>query len=264
MAEWPKISIITPSFNQGTFIEATIQSVLSQDYPNLEYIVLDGGSTDGTQEILRKYQNQLTWISEPDQGQADAINKGLSKASGEVLAYLNSDDLYLPGALRKVGAYFAEHPQADWLTGFCLNIDAGGRPIRGLIRAYKNAWLRTRSYRALLVLNYIAQPATFWRRRLADQVGPLDERLHYTMDYQYWLRLGRAARLHVLKEDLAAFRLHPASKSGGTAERQFQEQLGVAADFAGPCLLRLHRVHNALAVFIYQHIMRVGQTANKT
>jgi glycosyltransferase involved in cell wall biosynthesis len=157
MTEWPKISIITPSFNQGAFIEETIQSVLSQEYPNLEYMIVDGGSTDDTLDILHKYQDQLTWISEPDRGQVDAINKGLKLASGEVLAYLNSDDLYLPGALRKVGAYFAEHPQAEWLTGYCRNVDGEGQPIRGLIRAYKNFWLSRPSYRVLLVLNYIAQ-----------------------------------------------------------------------------------------------------------
>jgi hypothetical protein len=106
--------------------------------------------------------------------------------------------------------------------------DGDGRPIRGPIRAYKNAWLRWHPYRVLLVLNYIAQPATFWRRRLPDQIGLLDERLHYTMDYEFWLRIGAQHRLHVLKEDLAAFRLHPASKSGGTADYQFQEQLHVA------------------------------------
>jgi glycosyltransferase involved in cell wall biosynthesis len=259
MTEWPKISIITPSFNQGAFIEETIQSVLSQDYPNLEYMIIDGGSTDDTLDILYRYQDQLTWISEADRGQVDAINKGLKLASGEVLAYLNSDDLYLPGALRRVGTYFAEHPQADWLTGYCQNVDGDGRPIRGLIRAYKIFWLRWPSYRVLLVLNYIAQPATFWRRRVTEAIGPLDESLNYTMEYQYWLRIGAEHRLHVLKEDLAVFRLHNQSKSGNTAHKQFEEELGVARGFAGPVLLGLHKAHNAVVIGIYKHILGLGR-----
>jgi glycosyltransferase involved in cell wall biosynthesis len=215
MTEWPKISIITPSYNQGAFIEETIQSVLSQGYPNLEYIVVDGGSTDNTLAVLRAYQDTLTWISEPDQGQTDAINKGLKMASGEVLAYLNSDDLYLPGALHKVGAFFAENAHADWLTGYCRNVDGDGRTIRRFIRGYKNFWLSRHTYSSLLVINYIAQPATFWRRRVTDEIGPLNADLYYTMEYEYWLRIGAQHGLHVIKEDLAAFRLHEGSKSGG-------------------------------------------------
>lgn len=256
---WPKISIVTPSFNQGGFIEATIRSVLEQDYPELEYWVIDGGSSDGTLDILKKYEDRLRWISEPDSGQTNAINKGLRLASGEVLAYLNSDDLYLPGALRRVGAYFAAHPEAAWLTGRCRTIDAGGVETRRLITRYKNFWLRLRSYSVLQVLNYISQPATFWRRAAYEALGPLDENLHYTMDYDYWLRLGGRYRLHVLPQELAAFRLHGSSKSGMTASKQFEEQYRVAERLRSPApLLYFHRLHNSLSIGVYSRKLDRG------
>ncbi len=247
----PTISVITPSFNQAVFLEACLQSVQGQAYPNVEHIVVDGGSTDGTLDILKKYDSRIRWFSEPDHGQAHAINKGLALASGEVLAYLNSDDAYLPGALKAVGAYFAGHPEAMWLSGYCRNVDAGGRRVRPLIRLYKNFWLRLRSYRALLVLNYIAQPATFWRRCALGADPRLDEGLHYTMDYDLWLRIGRRHRLHVLPRDLALFRLHGGSKSGSTAHRQFDEELQVACRYAGGLLAWAHRLHRDLAVAVY-------------
>ena len=254
----PKISIITPSFNQGKFIEQTIRSVLDQGYPNLDYIVVDGGSTDHTPEILKRYEQHLTWTSEPDLGQANAINKGLRKASGEVVAYLNSDDLYLPGTLHAVGSYFMEHPQANWLSGTCRNIDENGHEIRQFIRHYKNFWLRLANYRVLLILNFIAQPATFWRRSVMQDAGLLDETLHYTLDYEYWLRIGQRHKLHVLKIDLAAFRLHAASKSGATAYKQFDEELKVAQSYGSPLTNALHQLHNLVIVFIYRHILGLG------
>jgi glycosyltransferase involved in cell wall biosynthesis len=253
----PKISVITPSLNQGGFIQQTIESVLGQGYPSLEYIVIDGGSTDDTLEVLRRYQGRLRWISEPDTGQANAINKGLRLTSGEIVAYLNSDDLYLPGALQTVGKFFAAHPQAAWLSGRCITLDADCRPTRKLITAYKNFWLGLRSYTVLQVLNYISQPATFWRRSTTDELGLLDERLHYTMDYEYWLRIGRRYPLHSLPQPLAAFRLYAGSKSGSTARKQFDEQYRVASNYhPSAFLLQLHRLHNRLSVATYSRMIK--------
>ena len=249
----PKISVITPSYNQAQFIEQTIQSVLSQGYPNLEYIVMDGGSTDGTLEILRKYADHLYWVSEPDRGQSHAINKGFARASGDVLAFLNSDDLYEPGALLSVGSYFAAHPEVFWLTGWCRTIDAQGKEIRRLSTWYKMFWLLFRSYTVLLVLDYISQPATFWRREVIDKVGGFDESLHYAMDYDYSLRVGKYYKLSVLNHFIARFRVHAFSKAGATAHTQFDADLNITYRHTNAVLLRLlHSWHNSLIVMIYR------------
>ena len=252
----PRVSIITPSFNQGRFIEATIESVLGQGYPDIEYFVIDGGSTDGTVDILRQFDGRLRWISEPDRGQAHAINKGLRMASGDVIGYLNSDDLYEPGALRQVGSFFAANPAAHWVTGLCRTIDVRGAEIRKPITFYKNLWLRLRSYRALLVLDYVSQPATFWTRNAVETIGEFDESLRYAMDYDYSLRAGRTFRLFVLREYLASFRVHPESKAGSSANAQFDADLAIARRHTDSrLLLALHAVHNALIVAIYRIIL---------
>jgi glycosyltransferase involved in cell wall biosynthesis len=249
----PRISIITPSYNQAQFIEQTINSVLDQYYPDLEYIVMDGGSTDGTLDILHKYDGRLTWFSEIDRGQSDAINKGLVKATGDVIAFLNSDDLYEPGALLAVGNYFARHPEVSWLTGWCRTVDSRGKEIRKISTFYKQFWLLLRSYTALLVLDYISQPATFWRREVLEKVGNFDETLQFAMDYDYSLRVGRHYKLFVLPRYLARFRVHPASKAGATAHNQFDADLKIACSHTDSVILRwLHARHNRLIVNIYR------------
>jgi glycosyltransferase involved in cell wall biosynthesis len=252
----PRISIVTPSYNQGPYIRRTIESVLSQGYPDLEYLVVDGGSTDETLGILREYERHLSWTSEPDRGQSDALNKGFLRATGEVLAFLNSDDQYEPDALLRVGEFFASHPEAAWLTGRCRIIDDREQEIRPAITLYKNFWLRLHSYRVLQVINYVSQPATFWRREVAEFAGPFDESLHYAMDYDFWLRAGRRHRLWFLEHYLAAFRVYPASKSGSSADVPFEVTLNVARRYVrSPLVLTLHRVHASLATAIYRRMM---------
>ena len=254
----PQISIITPSFNQAKFIEETLLSVLDQNYPNLEYIVIDGGSTDGTLNILEKYKDRLVWISEPDLGQANAINKGLKQAGGDVVAFLNSDDLYLPGTLDAVGQYFSTNPHASWLTGFCRNTDENGREIRKFIRLYKNLWLNFgNNYQSLLVLNFISQPSTFWRHAVMRDVGYLNEELHYTLDYEYWLRIGKKHKLHILHQNLSSFRIHSHSKSGTTTHLQFDEELDVARKYTNNLSIWLHKLHCIATMAVYKQIMKV-------
>jgi len=256
MTGLPRITIITPSYNQGPFIEQTIKSVLSQNYPDLQYIVMDGGSTDQTISILRKYEDKLYWISEKDRGQSDAINKGFRIATGEIIAFLNSDDVYEPGALLAVGEFFACHPQAVWVTGKCRTIDSQGREIRKGITLYKNLWLGLRSYTALLVLNYISQPATFWHRRIVDEVGYLDESLLYAMEYDYWLRIGKQFRLWFINRYLASFRIHPSSKAGSSAHAQFDAELEIARRYVhSPFLFVLHHLHRDLIVAVYRLLL---------
>lgn len=241
MGRLPKITVITPSFNQAPFIERTIQSVLDQDYPALELIVMDGGSTDGTVEILRRYEGRLQWVSERDEGQADAINKGIARATGDIIAYLNSDDLYEPGALRAAGEYFSQHSDVLWLTGRCRIIDEQDGETRRPITAYKNFLLRRYTYSLLLVTNPISQPATFWRRSVVEEFGFFDKGQHFVMDYEYWLRIGRKYRPAILDRYLAAFRVYSTSKTSSSFLRSFRQELEVAKGYStSPLLNMLH------------------------
>ncbi len=198
----PPISIITPSFNQGRFVERTIESVLGQDVPGLEYVVMDGGSTDQTVQILRRYHGRLRWTSGRDGGHSDAINKGIAATSGEIVGWLNSDDIYFPGALQCVVAYFAEHPEAQVVYGDAQHIDADDR----FIEQYPTEpW----DFERFKEICFISQPATFLRRQVVLDNGPLDTSLRYCMDYEYWFRLaGRGVRFTYLPRLLAATRLH--------------------------------------------------------
>ncbi len=255
MKSIPKISIVTPSFNQGQFIEQTIQSVLSQGYPNLEYIVMDGGSIDNTIEILKKYEGKLKWFSEKDKGQSDAINKGLKMATGEIVAWLNSDDYYLPGTLNKVGEYFETHTNAQWLTGDYEIIDENGKSIHSFVRAYKNFLRRTPFKSTLFVANYINQPSTFWKKNILNEIGYINEQYHLCMDYDLWLRIYAKYHLHTLYSPLSAFRIHSSSKGKQQFVKQFTEDLEVAkANNASKIALGLHAIHNALVTLIYNVI----------
>ncbi len=252
MKTLPKLSIITPSLNQGAFIERTIKSVLDQNYPNLEYLVIDGGSTDGTVDILRRYEHRLKWISEQDEGQADAINKGIGMSTGDIVAYLNSDDVYEPGALHRVAEYFAAHPEVMWLTGKCRIIDEHDREIRSMITAYKNFLLRHYSYGMLLVTNPISQPATFWRRGLVREFGLFDKNEHLVMDYEYWLRIGRRYGPGILNGYLARFRVHGRAKTVSTNFSNFRQELAVSKKYSASITVRvLHYANYAIIVSAY-------------
>lgn len=248
----PTISIITPSLNQSDFIELTIKSVLSQGYKNLEFIVMDGGSTDQTIDILKKYEQHLTWFSEPDEGQTHAINKGLLKASGDIVAYLNSDDIYLPGTIHKVAEAFMQNPEIVCVAGRCGMINESGASIRDFVTMYKDFWMRIGSKSVLFVLNYISQPAVFWRRYVIDEIGLLDEKLEYSMDYEYWLRISDKYPIFNLQEVLADFRLHERSKSTLFFISQFEEELEVAKRYASGLTIGLHWLHKNLIVFVYR------------
>lgn len=249
----PKISIITPSFNQGSFIERTIKSILDQGYPNIEFIIIDGGSTDATIEILKKYEQQLSWISEPDRGQSDAINKGLHRATGDIICYLNSDDLLLPGSLQVVADAFRTHPGSVWLTGYCQIIDAQDRPMQSFIRTYKNFLLRHYRPWTLMTINYISQMSTFWRRSAMESVGYFSVEHHLVMDYEYWMRLQKLGNPIILRQDLSAFRLHQMSKSSNRFVQQFQQSAAVGMQAThNPVVKMLSWLHHYVVILIYK------------
>jgi glycosyltransferase involved in cell wall biosynthesis len=258
----PRFSIITPSLNQAAFLPRTIESVLGQqgDF-DLEYLVLDGGSTDGSVDVLKRYEGRLQYKVEKDRGQADAINKGLRAVGGDLIGWVNSDDLLYPGALARVAEAFAARPEAPWLHGGCEIIDEHDRPIRRWVTAYKDFRCRHYSRRALLVENFVSQMTVFWRRSSMERIGVLDASLRYSFDYEYWLRLSALGDPLYVPARLAAFRWYTSSKSGANFERQFAEDHEAFRRHAPPDpFLRLHkRLRTAQIVTAYK-VLRALRT----
>lgn len=218
----PLVSIITPSYNQAQFLEETIRSVLEQDYPNLEYWILDGGSTDGSLEIIQRYAHRLAgWVSEPDRGQTDALNKGFHKARGEILAWLNSDDTYLPGAVSEAVHYLTKNPDIGLVYGDANLIDEHGK-VLGSFPAAQTDYARLR--RGYV---HIPQQSAFFRANLWKQVGPLDPSFYFAMDYDLWVRLAKVSRLLYISRRWANFRLHASGKSVISDDRCWPEMLRV-------------------------------------
>lgn len=211
---YPKISVVMPSYNQASYIEDAIKSVLEQDYPEVELLIIDGGSSDGSVEIIKKYADRLSyWVSEIDKGQSDALNKGFERATGELLTWCNSDDLLLPGALRAVGETFIRQggaSGASWIAGSCLWVD----PDAKVIRASRNA-----GYCQTLVDNgvcSVSAPSSFFTRKMYDEIGGVDLQFHYMMDINLWFAFAqRGYRYAVVPRYLWALRLHPEAKMSG-------------------------------------------------
>ena len=227
-----KISIIIPCLNAVKFIEETIESVLSQDYPNFELIVADGGSSDGTLDILKKYEKRLMWKSEKDNCKTDAINKGLKLASGDVVAYICADDVYERDCFKKVADFFEKNPDIKWAYGKCKVIDEKGLEIRKPVTWYKNFWQRRYSYNKLLVIDFIAQPAVFWRKELTEEIGLFDVNAMLVMDYEYWLRAGAKYNPGFIDDYLAGFRQHRQSESSVGFSGAARELLSFAKRYA--------------------------------
>jgi FkbM family methyltransferase len=216
----PLVSIVTPSYNQGHFIRRTIESVLAQSYPNIEYIVVDGASTDGTVDILRSYGDGLQWISEPDSGQSEAINKGISRARGEIVGYLNSDDVLLPHAIETVVDYFRKHPECDLVYGDADYIDVNDC-VTG---SYATA---DYSFERLMEDCCVCQPAAYWRKTVTKVVGPFDQTMQYAMDYDFWIRVDRSGFvIHHLREKIAQSRLHAETKTLTARRAIYREIFG--------------------------------------
>jgi len=207
---FPKLSIITPSYNQSQYLEYTIKSIIAQQYPNLEYIIIDGGSSDNSLEIIKKYEKYLSfWISEKDEGQSAAINKGLKIATGDIIAYCNSDDIYLPGSFAKISNFFLKNPSVDLVYGDAFIIDSANRIIdekRELPFDYFMACVNGFG-------RIIFDPSTFFRKKLLAKVGYLNEELHYIMDGDFFFRVAQVGNISHIPKKIAAMRVHPRAKS---------------------------------------------------
>jgi glycosyltransferase involved in cell wall biosynthesis len=219
---FPLVSIVTPSFNQARYLEATVRSVISQDYARLEYIIVDGGSTDGSVGIIQKYESQLAWwVSEKDQGQTDAINKGFAGAKGEILAWLNSDDTYEPGAISSAVNFLLAHPEVGLVYGDANYINVDGSMIGRFPAAQTDLMRLRRGY------VHIPQQTAFFRASLWRAVGPLDPSFYFAMDYDLWVRLSTRSQVKYVPQTWANFRLHTSGKTISADDRCWPEMLRV-------------------------------------
>lgn len=223
MTHTPLVTIVTPSYNQAPFLEQTIRSVLEQDYPRIEYFVIDGGSNDGSLEIIKKYAPRLAgWVSEKDAGQTDAINKGFARATGEILAWINSDDTYNPGAVRQAVEFLTQNPQVAMVYADCNFVDEHSRFI-GKFNAAQTDYRRLR--RGYV---HIPQQTMFFRADYWHRLGPLDPSFFFAMDYDLWTRIAAHAPLHYLPgKTWANFRLHTSGKTVAADDRCWPEMLRV-------------------------------------
>jgi glycosyltransferase involved in cell wall biosynthesis len=204
----PKISVVTVSYNQAKFLEQTIISVINQNYPNLEYIVIDGGSEDESVDIIKQYADRINyWVSEPDGGQTNGLIKGFMKATGDIQCWINSDDMLEYGALIEVADFFIEHPNAQVVTGDAILIDEHGKitRVQKQIKFYRFLWIYDH--------NYITQSSTFWRRELYERVGGLDPAFDVSMDADLFIRFADVTELHHVRKLWSRFRLHDGQKS---------------------------------------------------
>ena len=218
----PLVSIITPSFNQSRYLEETIQSVLAQTYPHIEYWIIDGGSTDGSVDIIRRFAGRLAgWVSEPDRGQTEAINKGFARANGEILAWINSDDTYEPQAVAEAVDYLTAHPETGLVYGDCNYIDENSRVIGRFPAAQTDLARLRRGY------VHVPQQSAFFRAALWRQVGPLDPSFYFAMDYDLWVRLAGVAGVEYVRRLWANFRLHSDAKTIAADDRCWPEMLRV-------------------------------------
>lgn len=242
----PRVAIVTPSFNQARFVGATVDSVLSQNYPNLAYVVQDGGSTDGTKDVLGAYGDRLSWTSAADGGQTAAINAGFCKVSGDIMAYLNSDDLLLPGSLEAVADAFARYPDVDVVYSHRIIVDDAGHEIGRWV-------LPPHDRQAIGWADYVPQETMFWRRRVWDAIGPFDESFRYAMDWDFILRAQRAGfRFKRLPLFLACFRVHETQKTTVINEVGMMESARLRQAHLG-FVPSQAEVEKAVAAYIRRH-----------
>lgn len=250
-----KFSIITPSYNQANFLEQTIKSVVSQKV-DLEYFIMDGGSSDGSIEIIKKYAKKypfIKWQSKKDNGQVDAINQALKKCTGDIVAYINSDDYYLPNALKTVENYFKKHPENTWLVGNCK---VSNPKLRWTFTI--KHWMPIEKIPSLIYLfNWINQPSVFLKKELVNKVGLFNQKYHYAFDYDYWLRCLKYAKPFRLKKTLSVFRIQPNSKGNTSFNEQFEEDEKIVKKYSQNLItLYIHKLVKYTAKLNYSNSKR--------
>lgn len=250
-AIWPKITVVTPSYNQAQYLEQTMLSVLGQGYPHLEYIVMDGGSTDGSVEIIQRFSSQLAyWTSAKDRGQSDAINRGMARATGDIVCWLNSDDYFLPGTLFHVARQLSPHlPKPALVYGSCLFFRESDGAVRILkARPYDDAVFRE--------THFIYQPSSFWTRAMWEKAGSLDMSMHYAFDWEWFLRAATHGQLFHTPQILSAYRRHAQHKSGTGGEARRQEMLEVVKRYGSDEQIRIY----AEAAHLYEAYEKRNRT----
>lgn len=234
-----RISIIIPSYNTAKYIRQAIDSVLDQGYPEIEIMVVDGMSTDGTLEILKSYGDKISWVYEKDKGEADAVNKGMELCTGEVIAYLDADDVYMPNVFDIVAAMFALNTSLMWLYGKGKIIDEQGNECRSFLTRFKEIFQKRYSYNALLCVDFICQPTAFWRRSLVDEIGgfPINEKLAF--EYDFWLRAGKKYKPQFINWYIAGWRAHPQSETARDIYKDMHDALRISGKYTTSKVIRL-------------------------
>lgn len=255
----PKISIVIPSYNKVDYIEETLLSIFSQNYKNLEIIIQDGNSTDGSLEIIKKYAKRypkkVRWESKKDKGQVDAINKGMAKATGDILSFINADDIYEKNALEIVGNTFLQKPDTLWLAGRGAVIDKDGKQIYKVITSYKNNLLKINRYPFLLMVNYFMQPSVFFGKRAFKKFGPFNKTDPEVVEYDFWLKLGKIKMPRVVDKKLSSFRLTNNTISSRLYKKMLSADYSIAKkNTNNSILLLLHKIHNLGRIFIIKFL----------
>lgn len=249
MSSLPKISIVIPSLNKVDYIKETLESVVSQDYPDFEVIIHDGGSIDGTLEIIKKYKDRypdlITWESKNDKGQMEALNEGFVKATGDIITYINADDVYEKDSLLKVGKAVGKHPGYFWYAGKGKIIDGSGRAITPWVTKYKDFLLRRNSYQLLLMVNYLIQPSVFIKREAFQKYGPFVGWKGRVLEYALWLKIGKDQMPRVINEYISSFRIVEGSISSSLYRKILTKDYEIASKYTdNPVILLLHSLNN--------------------
>lgn len=252
----PLVSIITPSYNQGKFIKQTIDSVLNQDYKRIEYLVMDGGSTDETVAILKSYGKKLKWFSKKDKGQMDALNQGLKLVKGDIIAFINSDDYYPKDAIKKIVNLFQNNKEIEIISGDYMIVNENSVRIQNSVGWWKKVLRKIAGFNTLCIANYINQPSTFWRRSVYEKLGDFNEELHLVFDYEYWLKaFQKKIKMMLVDDVLSCYRVHSESKGGSQYKKRSAEELKVQKEFnSNPIIYGLHLIHNQIMILIYSFI----------